>query len=457
MERRGRSGGIDERTEQAIKRKFDTSWRAEHATLISNAASAAARVVAFDLVLEDEGSADANAALERSLSAARDKMQVVFGVQRNAGNGTGLMLAQFAPLVRQGINCAGTNLGQTGSMPLAVRRVDTAASASDGRALDKLTPSFGLAAFSGGGRVELVDEHTQKATVQLRRQQKSQAISYYSGETIDDPQPACDVIAKGDRVFNQLIDPFVLPPLRTPPQRVAYENVVAGDPATLALLKNRIVLVGALLPGIDMIPLPWPAQDRWGVELFATQIDAMARDFAIHRIGPVTELVLITSMALLGAFTVHRMRHRSRIARTMVLLSIAVVFVIFAIAWYRFERRTHRRTLRSARTGTRRLAGAQRDGEEADVNPSRTSSLWRVTAWAVIVAMLLPTVVACTTPIRSRPPHASTASWSTATGSPERARRVLRSSPATARAKRPMREWRCSPGTGSTLGRGRMQ
>jgi CHASE2 domain-containing sensor protein len=331
--------GIDERTEQAIKRKFDTSWRAEHATLISNAASAAARVVAFDLVLEDEGSADANAALERSLSAARDKMQVVFGVQRNAGNGTGLMLAQFAPLVRQGINCAGTNLGQTGSMPLAVRRVDTAASASDGRALDKLTPSFGLAAFSGGGRVELVDEHTQKTTVQLRRQQKSQAISYYSGETIDDPQPACDVIAKGDRVFNQLIDPFVLPPLRTPPQRVAYENVVAGDPATLALLKNRIVLVGALLPGIDMIPLPWPAQDRWGVELFATQIDAMARDFAIHRIGPVTELVLITSMALLGAFTVHRMRHRSRIARTMVLLSIAVVFVIFAIAWYRFERR----------------------------------------------------------------------------------------------------------------------
>ena len=32
------------------------------------------------------------------------------------------------------------------------------------------------------------------------------------------------------------------------------------------------------------------------------------------------------------------------------------------------------------------------------MNPSRTSSLWRVTACAVIVAMLLPTVVACTTP-----------------------------------------------------------
>jgi CHASE2 domain-containing sensor protein len=331
--------GIDERTEQALKRKFDTSWRAEHATLISNAASAAARVVAFDLVLEDEGAKDANAALERSLAAVRDKMPVVFGVQRNAGDGTGVMLAQFAPLVRQGINCAGKALGQTGSMPLAVRRAAPAASAGGDLAADELTPSFGLAAFSGGGRVQLIDERVQKATVQLRRQRKSQAISYYAAETIDDPQPTCDVMAKGDRVFSQLVDPFALPPLRSAPQRVGYENVVAGDPATLALLKNRIVLVGTLLPGIDMVPLPWPVQDRWGVEVFAAQIDAMARGFAIRRIGPVAEFALITAMALLGAFTVHRMRDRARIARTVMLLSIAAVFVIFAVAWYRFERR----------------------------------------------------------------------------------------------------------------------
>ena len=330
--------GIDGRTEQAVKRKFDPSWRAEHAVLISNAASAAARVVAFDMVLEDEGSKDANAALKRSLEDTREKMAVVFGVQRNAGDGTGLMLAQFAPLVRQGINCAGTVLGQTGAMALAVQRSAPAASGGSARA-DALTPSFGVAAFSGGGRVELVDDRAQKVMVQLRRQRKSQAVSYYAAETIDDPQPLCDVIAKGDHVFNQLIDPFALPPLKTPPQRVAYENVLAGDPATLALLKNRIVLVGTLLPGIDMVPLPWPAQDRWGVELFAAQIDAMARDFAIRRIGPVAEFLLIAGMALVGGFTVHRMRDRSRIARTVVLLSIAVAFVIFAVAWYRFEQR----------------------------------------------------------------------------------------------------------------------
>ena len=333
--------GIDRKSEQALRRKFDPSWRAEHATLISNAASASARVVAFDMVLEDAGPDAANASLERALAATREKLPVVFGVQRNAGNGEGLMLAQFAPLVRRGINCAGLTIGQTGSMPLAVRRAMPAASASEGSGREsiELIAAFGLAAFSGGGRVGPLDERAQTATVQLRRQQRSQAIRYFSGETIDDPQPACDVIAKGDRVVSQRIDPFTLPALRTPPQRVAYEDVVAGDPTTLAYLKNKIVLVGTLLPGQDIVPLPWPADDRWGVELFAVQIDAMAREFAIRKIGPVAEFSLICAMALLGAFTMHRLRGRSRIVRVVVLVSIAVAFLVFAIAWYRFERR----------------------------------------------------------------------------------------------------------------------
>jgi len=295
--------------------------------------------VAFDLVLEDAGPDAANAALERALAATREKLSVVFGVQRNAGDGQGLMLAQFAPLVRQGINCAGLAIGQTGSMPLALRRVRPAASAGEGAAGEsvELIASFGLAAFSGGGRVGTVDEDAQMTTVQLRRQGKAAAIPYFSAKTIDDPQPACDVIAKGDRVFSQRIDPFTLPALRAPPRRVAYEDVVAGDPATLKFLKDKIVLVGTLLPGQDVVPLPWPAEDRWGVELFAVQIDAIARKFAIHKIGPVAEFSLICAMALLGFVTMHRLRERPPVVRVGGLLAIAVVFLIFAIAWYRFE------------------------------------------------------------------------------------------------------------------------
>ncbi|HEY4958881.1 MAG TPA: TIR domain-containing protein, partial [Caldimonas sp.] len=94
--------GIDADSERAIGRKFDASWRAEHATLIANAASASARTVAFDIVLEDAGNEAANAALQGALAATRDKMPVVFGVQRKDDSGAGLMLAQFAPLARRG-------------------------------------------------------------------------------------------------------------------------------------------------------------------------------------------------------------------------------------------------------------------------------------------------------------------------------------------------------------------
>ena len=226
-------------------------------------------------------------------------------------------------------------------MPLAVRRVRPAASAGEGSAREsgELIPSFGLAAFSGGGRVGTLDERAQTATVQLRRQQKSQAIPYFSGETIDDPQPACDVIAKGDRVVSQRIDPFTLPALRTPPQRVAYEDVVAGDPATLELLKNKIVLVGTLLPGQDIVPMPWPAEDRWGVELFAVQIDAMVRGVRDSQDRPGRRV-----LPDLRDGVARRVHHVSA-ARTPAHHACrrpavdAVVFLIFAIAWYRTQRR----------------------------------------------------------------------------------------------------------------------
>jgi hypothetical protein len=61
--------GIDAASERDIGRKFGADWRAEHAKFIANAASAAARSVAFDMVLEDSAPDAANAALEAALKA----------------------------------------------------------------------------------------------------------------------------------------------------------------------------------------------------------------------------------------------------------------------------------------------------------------------------------------------------------------------------------------------------
>ena len=339
--------GIDEASERAIGRKFDPNWRAEHAALIANAASAAARTVAFDTVLEDPTSDVANAALRAALAATRDKMPVIFGVQSPARDGAaiGAMLDPFASLARRGVACLGLEGGQAIAMPLAVVRAASAVGAAGGigasapgdagQGASAPLAAFGLAAYSGGGRVELVDEIAQSVVVRLRPQRRTQTIDFYKARTLRDPKPGCEVLQPGDRVFGQLIDPYALPPLGTTPQRIAYERVVSGDPAALALLKDRIVVVGTLLPGKDRQPLPWPAEDRWGVELFAAQIDAMARDVAIMPINLVAEWALITGFALLGASCGHRLRNRP--LRIGVLTVIALVWTMAAVAWYRSE------------------------------------------------------------------------------------------------------------------------
>ncbi|MGZ8259521.1 MAG: CHASE2 domain-containing protein [Caldimonas sp.] len=339
--------GIDQQSERAIGRKFGPSWRAEHAVLIGHAASAGARSVAFDIFLEDPGDEAANSALQRALAATRDKMPVVFGVQSRGADGDGAMLAPFAALARQGIACAGLELGQSHAMPLAVQRPRAAASAAsaadDGddavnRANPTLVPAFALAAYSGGGRAQLLEEGTQPVLVRLRGQRRTQTVEYFEAKTLDDPQPGCDVLGPGDRVFLQLVDPYDLPPLAGPPQRIAYEQVLKGDPAALAQLKDRIVVVGTLLPDHDRMPLPWPARDRWGVELFAAQIDGMARDVAIRPIHRLAEWALMCALALLGAVVGHRLRERPRAMRVAVLAAISLLWIAASIAWYRFTR-----------------------------------------------------------------------------------------------------------------------
>ena len=346
---------IDEATERAIGRSFDASWRAEHAVLIGHAASAAARTVAFDMVIEDAGVEAANAALRAALAATHEKLPVVFGVQTLGAEGKAAMLAPFPALVRQGIACAGLALGNARSMPLAADRKEAAgdpATASSSTASAALVaaqppasplPSFALAAYSGGGRVELIDKAAQTVTVRLRPQRRSQVIDYYDDKTLGDTEIGCNVLRKGDRVVSQVIDPYDLPPLDRPPQRIAYERLVAGDPAALALLTNRIVLVGVLLPerpgrpDSDLIPMPWPAKDRWGAELIAAQIDAMARSDAIRAMDPLVHWALITGLALLGAYCGHRLRERPRSLRIAVLTGIALLWVAASIAWYRSQ------------------------------------------------------------------------------------------------------------------------
>jgi len=333
--------GIDEASERAVGKKWGAEWRAEHATFIARAASAAARSVAFDVFLEDKGEQEDNAALERVLKQTQEKMPVVFAVQGRSSDAGGAMREQFTKLTAHGIACSGIALGQAHVMPLAVLHAASAASAAsrgDDQPRDDeptLTPALALAAYGGGGRAQLLNEGTRPVLVRLRGQRRTQTIEYFDTLRIDDPQPGCEVLAERDRVFVQLIDPYTLPAFVAPPQRIAYERVIAGDPATLALLKDRVVIVGTMLADSDRMPLPWPAADRWGVELFAAQADAMARDVAIRPINRVAEWMLMNAFALLGAIVARRQHERRRATRIAVLTVITLAWIAAAVAWYR--------------------------------------------------------------------------------------------------------------------------
>ena len=121
VERGGRPGRHRRKSEQALKRKFDPSWRTEHADADQQCGVGigARRGVRH-------GARGRRPRTPRTLRSdgARSNAREAVGRLRRAAQRRrrrGAILAQFAPLVRRGINCAGLTIGQTGSMPLAVR------------------------------------------------------------------------------------------------------------------------------------------------------------------------------------------------------------------------------------------------------------------------------------------------------------------------------------------------
>ena len=330
---------IDKASEAAIGRPFDASWRREHARLIEHGAAAGALSVGFDLFLDAPAGADDDAALEQALRATQATMPVIFGVQDMAGNVPEL-LPRFAALAHFGIACAGLRVGQARALPVAVQRAATPPAPATAPLRERVVvhPSLGLATYSGGGRVEPLDELAQTLQVLIEREQRSQVVGFFLAETVRGSQPGCEALGPGDRSASQLFDPFMLPALRDPPQRVAYERVVAGDPTTLAALKGRIVLVGLQLPGEDELPLGASGGSRWGVDLIATQIDELVRSTAVRPIGAVTQWFIMTAMAGLGALLVHRAQDRGRLLRIVAWGAVPLAFSLAVVTWYRLER-----------------------------------------------------------------------------------------------------------------------
>lgn len=318
---------IDPGTEAAVGRPFDATWRAEHAQVVAQAASAGARTLAFDMVFNAAAPEAANRALADAAAQAEARLPVVAGVKAMDGDAPALL-----PLLRDhvhwGIACAGERLGLARSMPLVVQRGE------DG----PLRPALALAAFAGGGAASMPKGAAlaEQVVVQVRADGAPAVVDYHSAQTIDRVQPGCPAIAPGDRVASQVFDPARLPALDTPPRRIAYERVWRGEPEAVQQLRGRIVLVGLLKPGVDRFAVPGGGE-RWGAELVAAQIDALVRGEAIRSAGVLAHLVVGAGSGLAGAGVVIALRRRARQWRMLALGAAMLALAAAVVLWYRVE------------------------------------------------------------------------------------------------------------------------
>ena len=314
---------IDENTQAALHRDFDASWRREHARLVEQLAKAGARTVAFDLFIEKSAVVADDDALVAAIDAAK-AMPVVFAVQAMEGNRP-LLLPRLAQVASAGIACSGMKFDYARSMPLAVQRGQL------------LFPSFALAAFSGGGKVEALDEVAQELRVRVVRDDRSPDVGFSAAESNRTSDAGCEAIHKGDRVALQWFDPALLPSLKSSDRRVPYERLIdAPSDAELSKFKGKIVIVGLTLAGRDTFTVP-RAGDRWGVELHAAQVDALVRGDVIRPMGFIGSLALMVLVGMAGASARRWCARRPFVQRAGVMLAGLLLGAVFAVLVYRLQ------------------------------------------------------------------------------------------------------------------------
>jgi CHASE2 domain-containing sensor protein len=320
---------VDEKTVAAVGRPFGPAWRAEHAQFVLRAAEAGALTVGFDLTFDADGPDAADAALAGALASVGGRMPVVVGVQEVDGS-LPRIAPRLAALVQWGIACAGERLGLARSMPLLVERKvagekPAGQPAAPAEAEPMAWPSLALAAFSIGGKADPLSEvqqRQQRVTVVRGANRRSAELPFHAFEQVTRAQRECPAIQKGDRVASQLFDPGALPALDRPPQRIAYEDVLRGEPQALAALSGRIVLVGVQLADQDSFEISG-GRKRWGS--------------AIVPLPAVAQVLMAIAMALLGALAAAHLSRRPRAVRLLAVAALGAGFIAAAVLLYRSE------------------------------------------------------------------------------------------------------------------------
>lgn len=276
---------ITQQSEDHFGKKFDRTWRHEHALLIGALSKAGAKAIAFDLVLKDTSPFDGE--LVSAIRAARNAGTAVFFGTR----GDPPPIPDFENIVSGlGHTCAGSRLGYATSVPLVAGGIK------------RKVPALALLAAMGGGAVEDFDrEHRQiilrSPVGTLRR------IGVTDFELVSELQRNCRILNQGDLAPQLIVRFLPVREYRTDAVRHRYEEVINGSGSSGAeTFGGKIVIVGSESE-TDTISvfIGLEAEKRYGFEAHADILNTLLKGLRIHPLSPGGQFLLMLMMATLGA------------------------------------------------------------------------------------------------------------------------------------------------------------
>jgi CHASE2 domain-containing sensor protein len=272
---------INEDTERALNKKFDRSWRREHARLLHNLATAEAKVVAFDLEFKDASEFDA---------------ELIAAMKHAQGKGTAVVLGRARPnpetteiertASRVGIMCIGKRLSYAALAPLAIKH--------DGRT----TGSLAVHATYHDLEIRDLDAGTRQMVFDGPDNQLHY-LRFPVLDTIDAPQSGCAAIQQGDSVAQLMIKLSPLEKLRE--LRHRYEDLVSAVPTAAETFRGKIVLVGLQKKGEDQMRVRGD-ETRFGIELHTDAVNNLLNGINVSPLGELAQLVVMAGMSAGGAW-----------------------------------------------------------------------------------------------------------------------------------------------------------
>jgi CHASE2 domain-containing sensor protein len=177
-----------------------------------------------------------------------------------------------------------------------------------------------------------------------------ETVGFSSIEDLGNPSETavrdCPVLDKKDRVALQLLVPSPPGFWLASPRRISYERVLSASTGDEALrsMKGKIVLVGATLdrPGMSRsfrdilhVAMGFGSEQRFGIELIADQIAAIERRRVIRPLEGWAQLVLIITMALVGATAQRWGAGRLPLVRLAAFGGLGIAYVLTIVLIYR--------------------------------------------------------------------------------------------------------------------------